>query len=151
MEWNHTTPSFVNNTVLSQVSSQAQILAMSTESSFLLGHSLKRSQDGEPVGVSPVEVKQMTKRIKKLKIPKDEGSLPLIIRTLSGKKLDLIVPKIATISELKEKIEESEGIPPHQQRLVFEGKTMADEQKLCTYGVTIGSVIYLVLALRGGK
>jgi len=47
-------------------------------------------------------------------------------------------------------VEEKEGIPPPQQRLIFSGKQMNDEKTASDYKVTGGSVLHLVLALRGG-
>ena len=47
-------------------------------------------------------------------------------------------------------MEEREGIPPAQQRLIFGGKQMNDEKCVSEYGVEGGSVLHMVLALRGG-
>ncbi|RCH99746.1 nedd8-conjugating enzyme UBE2F, partial [Rhizopus stolonifer] len=47
--------------------------------------------------------------------------------------------------------EEKEGIPPPQQRLIYSGKQMADEMTATHYGIEGGSVLHLVLALRGGQ
>jgi ubiquitin-like protein Nedd8 len=43
-----------------------------------------------------------------------------------------------------------EGIPPPQQRLIFGGKQMMDDKTVSEYNVNAGSVLHLVLALRGG-
>ncbi len=47
-------------------------------------------------------------------------------------------------------MEEKEGIPPVQQRLIFGGKQMHDEKTAKDYNIEGGSVIHMVLALRGG-
>ena len=47
-------------------------------------------------------------------------------------------------------MEEKEGIPPPQQRLIFGGKQMTDDKKASEYNIEGGSVLHLVLALRGG-
>ncbi|KAK3817794.1 MAG: ubiquitin-like protein, partial [Benniella sp.] len=54
------------------------------------------------------------------------------------------------ITRIKERVEEKEGIPPAQQRLIFGGKQMADERLANEYNIEGGSVLHLVLALRGG-
>ena len=55
------------------------------------------------------------------------------------------------IQHVKEQVEEKEGIPPEQQRLIFSGKQMSSDSPLSEYGLEAGSVIHLVLALRGGQ
>lgn len=54
------------------------------------------------------------------------------------------------VERIKERVEEKEGIPPQQQRLIFSGKQMNDEKTAQDYKVQGGSVLHLVLALRGG-
>jgi ubiquitin-like protein Nedd8 len=70
------------------------------------------------------------------------------------------------VTRIKERVEEKEGIPPAQQRyvsitisisffhyprLIFSGKQMADEKSASDFGIEGGSVLHLVLALRGGS
>ncbi|KAJ2798677.1 hypothetical protein H4S07_005635 [Coemansia furcata] len=55
------------------------------------------------------------------------------------------------IIEIKQAIEEKEGIPPAQQRLIFGGVQLADDRfAIKDYKIEVGSVLHLVLALRGG-
>ena len=54
------------------------------------------------------------------------------------------------VSKIKERVEEKEGIPPVQQRLIFGGKQMADEKTAAEYSLEGGATLHLVLALRGG-
>ena len=58
---------------------------------------------------------------------------------------------IVEVHNLNFIVEEKEGIPPPQQRLIFSGKQMNDEKTAADYKVQGGSVLHLVLALRGGQ
>jgi ubiquitin len=71
----------------------------------------------------------------------------LYIKTLVGKELKLNVELDTTIAIVKQKVEELEGIPPSQQRLVFNGRQLSDEKNLEEYNVIAGSYFHLVLAL----
>ncbi|KAI9006941.1 ubiquitin-related domain-containing protein [Hyaloraphidium curvatum] len=73
------------------------------------------------------------------------------VKTLTGKEIEIDIEPNDKINRIKEKVEEKEGIPPAQQRLIFGGKQMADEKAASDYGVEGGSVLHLVLALRGGR
>ncbi|EFO25235.1 NEDD8 family protein [Wuchereria bancrofti] len=72
------------------------------------------------------------------------------VKTLTGKEIELDIEPNDKVERIKEKVEEKEGIPPPQQRLIFAGKQMNDEKTAQDYKVAGGSVLHLVLALRGG-
>merc|ERR1712226_1542549 len=72
------------------------------------------------------------------------------VKTLTGKEIEIDIEPTDLIVRIKERVEEKEGIPPMQQRLIFSGKQMTDEKTAQDYKVTGGSVLHLVLALRGG-
>ncbi|MCP9260190.1 NEDD8 [Dirofilaria immitis] len=71
------------------------------------------------------------------------------VKTLTGKEIELDIEPNDKVERIKEKVEEKEGIPPPQQRLIFAGKQMNDEKTAQDYKVAGGSVLHLVLALRG--
>ena len=68
-----------------------------------------------------------------------------------GLTLFLSANQRALLYKSLERVEEKEGIPPAQQRLIFSGKQLNDDKKVQEYRIMAGSVLHLVLALRGGK
>lgn len=70
--------------------------------------------------------------------------------TLSGDERMIDVESTDKILVIKEKLEEKEGIPPAQQRLIFQGKQLKDDKTVNSYKLKGGTVLHLVVALRGG-
>ncbi|KFY15846.1 hypothetical protein V491_05536 [Pseudogymnoascus sp. VKM F-3775] len=73
------------------------------------------------------------------------------VRTLTGKEIELDIENDYKVSQIKEKVEEKEGIPPAQQRLIYGGKQMVDDKTATEYNLEGGATLHLVLALRGGN
>lgn len=76
--------------------------------------------------------------------------MQIFVKTLSGKTLSMKVQGTDTIQKLKEMINDREGVPVDQQRLIFQGKQLDDNKTLTDYGVQSENTIHLVLRLRGG-
>lgn len=77
------------------------------------------------------------------------GSLHLTIVALIGKTTDVTVPAAGTVAHIMGAIQDKEGIPPDQQRLVYAGNRLCPYDRLDQIQLTSGAVVHLVLRLSG--
>ena len=75
------------------------------------------------------------------------GSMPIFVKTLTGKTITLVVKPSDTIENVKTEIQDKEGIPPDQQHLIFAGLQLKDDTTLCHHDITACCTLYMCVQI----
>jgi ubiquitin len=81
---------------------------------------------------------------------RSSDKIEIYVKTLTGKTITLYVDSNGTIKDIKNALQDVEGIPPDEQRLIFAGTQLRDAVQLHQYGIHNCCVLHLLLCLRGG-
>ena len=93
------------------------------------------------LGFSDGDILHVTRRL-------PTTSLQIFVKMITGKVMSIYVPADATTEQLKQLVEEREGYPAEDQRMIFAGKGLENGRSLSDYNIMNESTVHMVLRLR---
>ncbi|KAF8969629.1 hypothetical protein BDZ97DRAFT_1794340 [Flammula alnicola] len=104
----------------------------------------------EPRGTRASFVPETGAKSLSLRVLESSGKIPIFVKFLTGTTISLFLDSDDTVSDIKMKIQDSQGIPADHQRLIFAGMQLEDGVKVHQYHIQKDTTIHLVLRMRGG-
>ena len=110
-----------------------------------------QSPDDVPAGtLSMYELFRSTYVMQPVELVFYGGDMEVHVMTLTGNRYTISVSSFTTIAHLKISVSAQAGVPPCEQRLIYNQKPLDDQQTIETAGIPNGATIYLVVTIRGG-
>lgn len=78
-------------------------------------------------------------------------SFQVFVKTLQGETVTLEIMPFETVKNVKRKIQDKEGIPVDEQRLLLNGKQLECDRTVKSYDVQKGSTLHVAARIRGGR
>lgn len=72
------------------------------------------------------------------------GQISIFVKSINGKTRTIVCDKNATIRQIKEQMQEKEGLNIDEQRMIFAGKNLEDDRTLMDYNIVEQNTIHLV-------
>ncbi|CAI2164657.1 15922_t:CDS:2 [Funneliformis geosporum] len=104
----------------------------------------KQLEDGNTLEYYNIHTQSTIHLVMRLK-----ASGQLFVKTLSGQTITINAEFTKTTNQLKLAIQEKNGTPTNQQRLIFAGKQLEDGRTLGSYNIQNESTIHLLIRLKG--